>query len=586
MKRRMASRQGGAALLVLLAVLAIGATWFMVSKFDGLSANATVRNREYNAAVLQRAKQTLIGYVLAQASKSFEDNPGALPCPEHPWYINRASPNNGLDGTAGPAVGMSNPGSGTANCGSVGRYPWRTIGSEVFTDSAGEPLWYVVGPTWRKTSTSTKTTINSNTAGDIMVDGQQVVAVIIAPGRLVNAQSGTTAYGVACAARNQARTSPATYAIDARDYLECFDEATLQFSTVGADASYNDQVVKVTVDDLMPGIEAAIANRVEREIVPVLKSAYTGTQWNASSGQTVYPFAAPFGNPTTASYQGSASPATTQGLLPFSYSPTCSPVGDARCTSSTYHAWNSSTMSKTAGSGSLWIGPSCSVSGAYVTCTGYYNGSSLTASFDDRLSNVGNALRTFDVTDHTVRVWTILYDGWSWDSWVEQSSASLTRSRRFNSDASLSFLVSGISLRWSWGTDYGYYYIEAQRPTLSDHALLDKNDSTTGWFVRNEWYRLFYYAVAPGFAPGGAGSCTTGGTCLSVANVSPAGGQQAFLILAGKSVNGSARPSSTLANYLEGGNASGSFVRQPVSAGNAIAAAQRFNDRVVVVSSN
>jgi hypothetical protein len=148
-KRRVQRRQGGAALLVLLAVLAIGASWFMVSKLDAMTANATARNRQYNAEVLARAKQALIGYVVQQANKSFEDNPGALPCPEHPWYVNRASPDNGMEGTMGPAVAIGSPGSGTANCSSIGRYPWRSIGTEMFVDAAGETLWYVVGPTWR-----------------------------------------------------------------------------------------------------------------------------------------------------------------------------------------------------------------------------------------------------------------------------------------------------------------------------------------------------------------------------------------------------------------------------------------------------
>jgi hypothetical protein len=565
----MASRQGGAALLVLLAVLAIGASWFMVSKLDAMSASATVRNRQYNAEVLLRAKQALIGYVAAQAMKAGENNPGSLPCPEDPANFDSATGNQGKMGV---------------NCGTtvkVGRFPWLTIGLDKLTDASGEPLWYVVSPNWSY-NIGTNSNINSNSAGNLTVDGvaNAAVALIIAPGPAfsVPACSGS-------AAINQARALAGTP--DWRNYLECENASNptdTTFVTSGPDGSFNDQVMVVTAADMLPGIEAAIASRIEKEIAPVLKSMYSGTKWNASAGQAVLPFAAPFADPSASNYQGAA--ATAAGLLPFSYSPACSPAGDARCTASTYHAWNSSTVSKTAGSGSLWIGPDCTVSGAYVTCTGYYNGGSLTASFDDRLSNMGNALRTFTETNHTVRVWTILYDGWSWGSWVEQSSGSLSKSRRFNSNASLSFLVGGLDLRWAWGTDYGYYYIEAQRPAVSDHALLSSTDPTTGWFVRNEWYRLAYYAVASNYAPGGSLSCTTGSTCLTVTNLAPAGAQRAILILAGRSINGTARPSSALANYLESGNATSSYIKLPATVSSSVPAAQRFNDRIVVVDTN
>jgi len=573
-------QRGGVAILLLLAVLAVGGSYYMISSLQAMSLQRKALVQAQNAAVLNRAKQALIGYVVARASKGGvtdpEPNPGALPCPEHPWHISLPTD----EGTAGPAVGIPNPGYGTANCSSIGRFPWKTIGTEKLVDASGEPLWYVVGPTWRKTSTTTKTTINSNTAGDLSVNGQQVVALIIAPGPAMSTQAATTPYGVSCSARNQARSAPAGNTLDPLDYLECYNAGALQFTTSATADSFNDQVAVVTTADLLPGVEGAVANRIEREIAPVLKTLYTGTKWNASAGQTTFPFAAPFANPTTSSFQGVAG--TTQGLLPFSYSPACSPVGDPRCTASTFHSWGTPTMAKTGGGGNLWIGPDCTADSPavnYVTCTGYYQSSSLTASFDDPLGNMANALRDFPLANHTVRVWTILYDGWSWDSWVEVTG-SVTRSRRFNSSGSLSFRVTNIPLRWAWGTSYGYYYIEAQRPVPTNHALLDANDPTTGWFVRNEWYRLLYYGIAPSYAAGGTLACTTGTNCLAIANVTPAGGQRAMLILAGRSVNATARPSATLGNYLEGGNATGSFVRLPVSN------ATRFNDRVVIVDTN
>ncbi|MGH8746495.1 MAG: hypothetical protein ACREUK_08390, partial [Burkholderiales bacterium] len=86
--------------------------------------------------------------------------------------------------------------------------------------------------------------------------------------------------------------------------------------------------------------------------------------------------------------------------------------------------------------------------------------------------------------------------------------------------------------------------------------------------------------------PNGSASCVTSSTCLSVTNVTPLGAQRAILVLAGRSINGSARPSAALGDYLEFGNASGSFEREPVSTAANAALKKPFNDRIVVVDTN
>ena len=124
---------------------------------------------------------------------------------------------------------------------------------------------------------------------------------------------------------------------------------------------------------------------------------------------------------------------------------------------------------------------------------------------------------------------------------------------------------------------------------FADHLLLDSRAaSANGWFVRNNWHEVTYYAVVSGHTSTPlptAPSCIIG-TCLTITNVTPTGGQRAILILAGRSVNGTARPSSTLGDYLEFGNATAAYERRTVSASNAVATAQRFNDRIVVIDSN
>ncbi|HEY6966969.1 MAG TPA: hypothetical protein VI229_05810, partial [Burkholderiales bacterium] len=81
-------------------------------------------------------------------------------------------------------------------------------------------------------------------------------------------------------------------------------------------------------------------------------------------------------------------------------------------------------------------------------------------------------------------------------------------------------------------------------------------------------------------------SCTTPGNCITVASSTSTTLNSALLILAGRSVNGTTRPSAALANYLEGGNATGAYTQSKFSISTSTPDAQRFNDRIVGVASN
>jgi len=571
-----AHRQRGIALLALLAVLVLGTSWFLVTRLTAASADVTAAKRARNAAVLNQAKQALIGYVTAQASKwgaNAENRPGKFPCPE----------------AAGNFGDAQQEGKAASNCSlpKVGRFPWRTIGTDKLVDADGEPLWYVLSPGWGYTS-GDGPVINSNTQGQLTVDGvaNAAVALIIAPGAPIQATAAT-----GCTAWTQTRPNSGTP--DLRNYLECenaTNPADSVFVTKGPTASttvFNDQVVAISAAEVLPGIEAAIATRIEKEIKPVLNAVYASTDWGASVSSThpVYPFAAPAftsstDTPSSANYQGVAG--KYAGLLPFSYSSGCTPATDARCTT-TFHTWSGS-VSKTSGSASYTPNACATVTGTYAyQCTGWWYDStgSQTATFkyDDRISNIANALKTFDLTTYGSFVRYYNYQTGTW------TTVTPTATRTFNTDGSFSFLLT---YTMPAVNGWGYFEFNSKRPAFSDHALLNKDDSTTGWFVRNEWYRLVYYAVAPGYTGTSAPSCTTSVNCLGVVNVTPTGGQRAILILAGQSLNGSSRPSGTLSDYLEFGNATGAYESQPVRKSLVVDATLKrpFNDRVVVLGSN
>lgn len=547
----------------------------------GKASSATDR-LAHNASVLAEAKAALVGWVAMTAADPVENNPGRLPCPQ-----------------AWGDIGSSNEGRAAENCSAtaVGWLPWRTLGLPKLLDASGRQLWYVVSPGWHLPIAGATLTINSDTPGQLAVDGRAAVALIIAPGAALNIVPNANQTAVGCLARVQVQALDLPLiAPNPLDFLDCQNSSIADnvFTTSVIDNTtnpvLNDQVLAVTTADVLPVLEAAIAKRIELEVIPSLKTAYAGTKWNTSAGDTVFPFAVPFGNPGTSSFRGAAG--THSGMLPFSYltvphpappPPTiaCYPAGDPRCAGSTFHGWGTPVLAKASGTGGLYGSPSCSVSGTVIICQGWYMSGAFQARFDDPVSNVANALRDFNVASHSVTVWSNLCDGnpCVWDGYQIESS---TLSRRLNADASLSFIVN-TPLRWASGTDWGYYYIQAQRPEIIDHALLDASTaSSTGWFVRNQWYRFAYYAVAPNHAAGGTLSCNdTVPTCLQVANVSPLNKQRAILILAGRSLSGAARPNGNLNDYLdaaENRDGDSAFEQLRVNAS--------FNDRVVVIDTN
>jgi hypothetical protein len=564
------SRQRGVALLVLVTIIALGASWMLVSSLNAAS-NRTAQNRQDNGRVLAESKDALIGWVVNQAILSGENNPGRLPCPEAAGYI-----------------GTSNEGVAAGNCSlpAVGRLPWRTLGLTKPLDASGEVLWYVVSPGWALPTVVSTLTINSNTSGQLTVDGasNSAVALIIAPGPALNVQASA-----GCSARNQARNALAP---DYRDYLECENAtspADASFVTNKTGATFNDQVVAVTTRDLLPGLEAAISKRIEREIVPVLKTVYGGN-FNVSAATPVYPYAAPFADPGpgtgTSNYQGVAG--TYQGLLPFNQTLNCTAsASNPRCLPNlvTWAATPWPYMS--GGSGSLsgncyWEGPAYPLSDARM-CQGSYSGNPVVGVIQATFANVALGLRALDAT----KVHLYAHDDTisPFDEALAETIPTTT-SVALNSNGTATLTVSGplpdtASHVPTWGTNASFR-IRIERSVIGDHALLNANDATTGWFVRNEWYRLLYYAVAQGQTSASLPSpaCATGSSCLTV-GAAPEDNKRALLVLEGRSLGSQTRPSSALVNFLETAentNLDTLFEQPRVTAG--------VNDRVIVVDQN
>src|SRR5258708_6415327 len=126
-----------------------------------------------------------------------------------------------------------------------------------------------------------------------------------------------------------------------------------------------------------------------------------------------------------------------------------------------------------------------------------------------------------------------------------------------------------------------------QLPINAADAVTDDITVTETWYFRNNWHQFTLYMVSKGLAPGSGvgttpvGACGGGSPpCLTINDSRyPPMTRQAALILAGRALPGQSRPSSTLANFLEGENLAP--LDEVLRRG---AASTTINDRIVSVA--
>jgi len=568
-------------MLAIISFIVLISTYLLVRQLNA-AAGVTVDNRNHNAKVLNQAKQALIGYVAQQTAPAGENNPGRLPCPEAP----------GNYGTASEGIAAGN-----CTLPAVGRLPWRTLGLDKLLDAASEPLWYVVSPGWALSNSTTPpltTFINSMSPGQLTVDGvaDTAVALIIAPGAAFNVPAAP-----GCAAKSQTHPTAAG-TLDRSNYLECGNAtAGPNFVTTGPSASFNDQVLRVATADLLPGIEAVIEKRIVSEVLPALKTAvYTGPEWGSGISPTnpLFPYPALFGDPSTSNLQGAAVTVVgaPQGLLPFNRTQ-CTPATDGPRCIPTLTAWASGTppdVTKIGGWGDFQTKTCSWQSGGNVAlCEGEYREDlgnedkpGMIIRMTATINNVAMGFRILNIAKATIEAEN--NDGTGLPLQIITPTVTST----MNSNGSVTISFSGRLPNidaMGWET-WALYRIRLERSVIGDHALLDEATAgSAAWFVRNQWYRLLYYAPAPGHTaaalPGP--SCTSGGTCLSVANFPmPNNNKRAILILMGRRLTGG--PVTGPADYLEFGNAdlNTTFEQRTISR----AANAPFNDRVLVLDAN
>jgi len=228
-------RQRGAALLVMLVIVVMGASAALV----GSLSITTLKNarQEKTATALAQAKEALIGYAASDTNR-----PGELPCPD----IN----NDGIITITGVNADYSG-----SNCISlIGRLPWKTLGLPDLRDASGERLWYAVSDPFHANST---VKLNSDTAGTLTVSGNitasNIIAIVFAPGQPLPANN-----------RSAANINNHSYS------LESVVTAPTSFSLLtpndqpGGNHTYNDQIITLSTTQLLPLVEKRIAREVKK----------------------------------------------------------------------------------------------------------------------------------------------------------------------------------------------------------------------------------------------------------------------------------------------------------------------------------
>ncbi len=209
--------------------------------------------------VLAAAKQALIDYAATYPDRV----PGAavqLPCPD-------------IDAGGAWLEGESHATAcGAAGVSVLGRFPWRTLGSDVLRDAAGSCLWYAVSGTYKSASGATAEMINPDANGQLQVfsittgallggvlPDERPVAVVLAP---MQPLQGQTRAGAASAVLQCGNDFDAAGFLDvavgpgiSNAILSGTAGAIDQFAVTAAfDARHNDRVLTISRAELADAV--------------------------------------------------------------------------------------------------------------------------------------------------------------------------------------------------------------------------------------------------------------------------------------------------------------------------------------------
>ncbi len=346
-------RQIGAALLLVMAIVAVGASYMLLRAFNGSNANLERDSQAY--LVLREAKQALINYAIRPEGSFL----GELPYPDitdTQDLVEAATPNyDGLQDRHCPDTSSSVRPAIAVLSRCFGRLPWKTLGMALphttENDPDGEMPWYAVSANlldpcvanllnplflnrtyWVVTHNCLTASLLPNPwltvrdkYGNVL--SNRVAFVLIMPGQRINTQVRPTTIAPGTALpRNfldAVTVSPAckmpcvpgTYDnagfSPGNDFIIGEDRTKVSGSDTNFSQPYvfNDKVIYVTIDELMEALEKRALQEAKRQL-----QLFYGTK-------TYYPYAANVGDST-----GTCVNNNRRGFLPLAVG-TC-PAGD------------------------------------------------------------------------------------------------------------------------------------------------------------------------------------------------------------------------------------------------------------------
>ncbi len=516
--------QRGATLMIMLVIMVLGAATFLVGSLGKVGNSLKYKKATETSDALMLAKAALIGYALTQSNR-----PGQLPCPD-------------THAAGSVNAGVADTLSGN-NCsgGNLGRLPWKTLKLPDLRDAAGEPLWYAVADPYHAGASAA---LNSETNGTLSLSGNVtsagLLAIIFAPGQALPEQNRITAnFNSYSHFLESVLTAPASFQIlSQNDYPN------------GA-YTYNDQVQWITRDDIMPAVEKIVLKQFK-------DSGFFSTYYDTWSA---FPFAAPFADPSEAdNYNGTNG--TVYGLLPLAKQ-----IGG---TASTPY-WTSVSSPTPSAVCSLRSGTNiCSTNCNNVRCSFSGLTAGATVTITGTISNIGKGFwRLYDPGAGSVIS----------TSCVQEVCArsSLTGNYYPASDMLNNTSIAGILNNANGSATITFTGIVKSSSNFPNRISFSTggipNYPLPAWLSSNNWQQVMYYAVSPGYTPGGNHSCSP--VCISLDGNTAS----AVVVATGDALANQTHPSNLLSDYLEGNNATpalGVYANKTL--------ANNFNDKAISIA--
>ncbi|HEX9391904.1 MAG TPA: hypothetical protein VF928_11385 [Usitatibacteraceae bacterium] len=340
-------RQAGfVLLLIVLVMVGIGGAVLLVTlAASGASTERAIAVQASNSDLLRMARESVLGYAIGRFGGA-SSRPGQLPVPDtlrNSNYDGNADTGSCLDSSkvnGGPPMLTS----ATGNLRCLGRLPWKTLGIEVAGadefDILGRVPWYAVSEnladisncmTYLNPGTAAGSTASFSTCNDAgpawpwlkvcddtgRLVSDRVAVVLIMPGSPLS----TTG-------RTQTRTgSPHPQPGDYLDAIptpaawvalapsvrcSAYDNAGLtgEFVSAPLSTSFNDQLIYITIDELMGAIESRVATQVRESFISYRTA-------HPPMAVVSYPWLAPISNLSSGTDATIAQPGTLSGLVSF-----------------------------------------------------------------------------------------------------------------------------------------------------------------------------------------------------------------------------------------------------------------------------